>query len=177
MHKAMLLNKLRSCRFMIVLLFLFLLAACSKTEREEEVYLFIEQAVELAEGHQLGALMDLTQDGFTAGPGNHSSKDVRRILFVTFKRFGRFRIHYPRPSVRLSEEEDTAIVRMNFLLTTADKPIPELELLYEDSTAWIKAVDERSDLYTLSLELGYESGDWLVKKARITSFTRPHGLL
>ncbi len=161
----------------VMLALLFLVSACSKTERESEVYQLIEQAVGLAEGHKLGELMDLTQDGFIVSPGNRSSKDVRRILFVTFKRFGRFSILYPKPSVLLSEDEKTAIVKMNFLITKKDNPIPELELLYDDASAWLKTVDERSDLYTLSLELGYESGDWLVKKARISGFARPHGRL
>lgn len=161
----------------IVMLFLLLLNGCSKTDREEEVYRLIQQVVELAEGHKLGGVMDLTQDGFTVDPGNRSSNEVRRVLFVTFKRFGEFRILYPKPSVRLSEDEGTAIVKMNFLITKKDKTFPELELLYADSAAWLKSVDERSDIYTLSMELGYETGDWLVKKARISGFARPHGRL
>lgn len=168
---------LRFFCLVVVLSLLFQLTACSRTEREEEVYRLVQQGVELAEAHDLGGLMDLTQDDFTADPGKRSSKDVRRILFVTFKRFGKFNILYPKPSVRLSEDEETAIVKMNFLITSKDKPFPELELLYEDSAAWLKVVDERSDIYTLSMELGYVSGDWLVRKARITGFARPHGRL
>jgi len=163
--------------FITVMLFLLLLGGCSKTDREEEVYRFIQQVVELAEGHKLGGVMDQTQDGFSVDPGNHSSKEVRRVLFVMFKRFGRFRILYPKPSVKLSEDERTAVVKMNFLITTKDKPFPELELLYADSAAWLKSVDERSDVYTLSMELGYEAGGWLVRKARISGFARPHGRL
>ncbi len=159
----------------VALSLLALLTACAKTEREEEVYQLIQQAVELAQGHELGGLMDLTQDGFTADPGNRSSKEVRRILFVTFKRFGRFRIHYPKPSVRLSEDEETAIVKMNFLIATKDDLFPELKLLREDTVAWLEAVDKHVDVYTLSMELGYKSGSWLVTKARITGFARPHG--
>ncbi len=164
-------------RRLSVLLLLFLMVACARTEREEEVHQFIQQAVELAEAHNLGELMDLAQAGFSVDPGNHAEKEVRRILFVTFKRFGRFNILYPRPSVRLSEDEETAVVKMNFLITKQDERLPELELLYEDSAAWLKAVDEGSDIYTLSMELVYESGNWMVNKARITGFARPHGRL
>lgn len=161
----------------VVMLSLLLLNACSKTDREEEVYILIQHAVDLAEGHNLSGLMELTQEGFTAGPGDYTSKDIRRILFVTFKRFGKFRIHYPKPSIRLSEDEETAIVKMNFLMAKKDRLFPELNMLYEDAAAWVRGVDERTDIYTLTMELSYESGDWLVKKARITSFARPHGTL
>jgi hypothetical protein len=163
--------------FIVIILFLATLSACAKTEREKEVYQFIQDATELAEGHNLGDLMDLAQDGFIVEPGNRSSKEVRRILFITFKRFGRFRIHYPKPSVKLSEDEDTAIVKMNFLIAKKDQLFPELKMLYEDTVAWLETVDKHADVYTLSMELGYESGSWLVKKARITGFARPHGRL
>ena len=156
---------------------LLLLAACSKTEREEEVYRFIQQGVELAEAHSLGDLMDMAREGFIAEPGKRSSKEVRRILFVAFKRFGKFQILYPKPSVRLSEDEETAIVKMNFLITKKEKPFSELKLLYDDPAAWLNAVDERNDIYTLSMELEYESGDWMVTKARLTGFARLHGRL
>lgn len=153
------------------------LSACSKTEREEAVYQLVQEGVELAEAHDLGGMMDLTGDDFTAGPGDHGKKEVRRILFVMLKRYGKFRILYPKPSVKLSEDEQTAIVKMNFLIAKKEQPFPELELLYKDSTAWLAAVDKSADLYTLSMELRFDSGDWLLKKARITGFARPHGRL
>jgi len=157
------------------LLCLLLLSACSKTEREEAVYSFIQDGVDLAESHDLGGIMEMTTDGFTAGPGNYSRKETRRILFVMLKRYGNFHILYPKPSVKLSEDEQTASVRMNFIIAKKEQLFPELKLLYTDPTAWLAAVDKGTDLYTLSMQLRYDSGDWLLEKARITGFARPHG--
>jgi hypothetical protein len=161
----------------IAALTLLLLSACSESDREVEVNRLIQQAVALAEDQNLSGLMELTQDGFTAGPGDRSSKEVRRILFVIFKRFGKFRIHYPKPSIKLSEDENSAIVKMNFLMASNGKMFPELKILYEDTAAWFESVDRRADIYTLTMELGYASGEWLVEKARITTFSSPHGNL
>jgi hypothetical protein len=160
-----------------MLSYLSFLSSCAKTDREEEVYQLIQQGVDLAQENKLGELMDLTQEGFTVGPGNRSSSEVRRILFAIFKRFGKFRIHYPKPSVKLSDDEEIALVKMSFLMASKDQLFPELELLYQEPGAWLQMVDKRADVYTLSMELGYESGSWLVKRARITGFTRPHGRL
>lgn len=161
----------------ILLSTLMQITACAKTDREEQIYQLIRQGVELAEGHKLGDLMALTKDGFTAGPGNRSRQDVRRMLFVVFKRFGKFSIHYPRPSIRLSDDENTAIVKMSILMASKESIFPELKLLYDDTSAWVEAVDNRADIYALSMELEYESDNWLVKKARISSLTKPHGRL
>ena len=154
-----------------------LISACAKTDREKEVYQLIEQGVESAEKHNLSELMQITKDGFTAGPGNRSRQEVRRILFVVFKRFGEFTIHYPKPSVKMSVDENAAIVKMNFLMASKDSVFPELKLFYEDLSAWIDTVDKRADIYALTMELEYVSGSWLVTKATITSFGKPHARL
>lgn len=162
---------------MLLLTILIQLSSCAKTDREKQLYQLIEQGVELAEGHNIRGLMELTQDSFTAGPGDRSKQEVRRILFVAFKRFGEFNIHYPKPSIRVSPDENSAIVKMNFLMASKESLFPELEQLYEDASAWIETVDKRADIYTLSIELEYESDSWLINKARITGFGRPHGRL
>jgi hypothetical protein len=161
-----------------VLLFVLIqISACAKTDREQQLYQMIKHGVELAEEHDLSGLMDLTQDGFIAGPGNLPRQEVRKILFITFKRFGKFNIHHPKPSIRLSVDEEKAVVKMSFLMASQGQVFPELKLLYEDAAAWVDGVDKRADLYTLSMELEYESGSWLVKKAQISGFARPHGRL
>ncbi len=164
-----------SFRFAVVLAMLSLLIACAKTEREEALHQRIKQAAGLAERHDIRGLLDLTQEGFIVDPGGYTSPDVRRILFVTFKRYGKFRIHYPQPTVMLSEDEETATVKMHFLIATEDRSLPKLEQLYKDPEAWLMTVDRHADIYTLSVEFGFKSGNWLAKKARISSFGRPHG--
>jgi hypothetical protein len=161
----------------ILLTLVMLISACAKTDREEQAYQLIQQGVDLAEGHNLSGLMELTQDSFSAGPGNRSRQDVRRILFVAFKRLGKFSIHHPKPNIRVSEDGERAIVKMKLLIASQAQEFPELKLLYEDTTAWIEAIDQHADIYTLSMELEYESNNWLVKKASISGFAQPHGRL
>ncbi len=141
------------------------------------MYQLIQEGARLAEAHDIGGMMDLTMADFTADPGGHPRKEARRILFVMLKRYGSFRILYPQPSVKLSEDEQSASVKMNFLIAQKEQSLPELELLYEDPTTWLATVDKSADLYTLSMELRYISGNWLLQKARITTFVRPHGQL
>jgi hypothetical protein len=117
--------------------------------------------------------MDLTQEGFIADPGGHSGKDVRGILFITFRRYGKFHIHYPKPAIEFSEDGKTAAVEMSLLIAVEGQAIPDLDLLYQDPAAWLMEVDKSADLYKLTVELGLESGDWLAKRARIISFNRP----
>ncbi len=166
-------------KFAVITLILSLsvLTACSRTPGEEAIYQLVEDGVSMAESHDLGGMINLLEDGFIAGPGNHSKQEVRRILFVMLKRYGKFRILYPRPSIQLSDDEQGAIVKMTLLIASKQQPFPELDLFYSEPTAWLAAVDKSADLYTLSMELGIESGEWLLRKARITGFTRPHGRL
>jgi hypothetical protein len=152
-------------------------SSCARTDKEEQLYQLIKQGVELAEGHDLSGLMDLTKDEFVARPGDRPKQEVRQILFVTFKRFGRFRIHYPKPVITVSEDGESAIVRMTFLMASQDQVFPELKLLYEDAVAWMEKVDKRTDLYAISMELEYESNNWFVTKARISRFSNPGGRL
>ena len=169
-----------TCKRLLVsgcVLLLLSLAACSKTDGEEAIRSLVQEGVNLAESHDLGGRMDLLDEGFTAGPGEHGKPEVRRILFVMLKRYGNFRILYPNPAIRLSDDEQTAVVKMNFLIARKQQLFPELELLYSKPAAWLEAVDKGVDLYTLSMELGVGSGRWLLRRARLTGYARPHGRL
>jgi len=170
-------HALRQSAVITLVLSLSFLTACSRTPGEEAIYQLVEDGVNMAESHDLGGMLNLLEDGFIGGPGNYSKQEVRRILFVMLKRYGKFRILYPRPSIQLSEDGHVAIVKMNFLIASKQQPFPELDLLYSEPTAWLAAVDKSADLYTLSMELDVESGEWLLRKARITGFARPHGRL
>ncbi len=165
--------------YCLVVLFLMsiLLTACSKTDREKEALELIQRAATLAEAQDLGGLMGLTQDGFVADPGKHTSDEARRLLFVTFKRFGIFHIYYSKPAIRLSEDESVAQVKLNFIMATKGRLFPELEQLYQKPAQWIQAVDERADIYSLSMELRFVSGEWLVSTAKVTGFAWPGGRL
>ncbi len=129
----------------------------------------------MAEAHDLRGIMSLMAEGFIAGPGQHSKQESKRILFVMLRRYGDFRLLYPKPTVKLSEDEQSAVVKMNFLIATKGRLFPELDLLYADPSAWLEAVGKGADIYTLSMQLNHEAGDWLLDRARLTSFTRPHG--
>ncbi len=159
------------------ILSLSLLVACSSTPSEEAIHQLIQDGINMAESHDVRGMMELLEDGFIAGPGHHQKREVRGILFVMLKRYGKFRIMHPRPSITLSDDEQSAIVKMNFLIARKQQLFPELEQLYKEPVAWLETVDKNADLYTLSMELGAGSGEWLLKRARITRFTRPHGSL
>ncbi len=63
-----------------------------------------EELLRLAEAHDLGDLMDLTREDFRADPGARGRTEAKRILFAGFKRYGNFRLRYPRSRSRCHSE-------------------------------------------------------------------------
>ncbi|UCG13627.1 MAG: hypothetical protein JSU72_03895 [Deltaproteobacteria bacterium] len=148
-----------------------LLHACSGRNDEEVIRQLIKEGTELAEEHNIGGLMKLTTEDFVADPGQHDHRGVRAILFRTFAYYGQFKIVYPRPSVDLVTDGKTAAATLYFLIVKKHLAFPELEALYHDPRGWLESVGENADLYRLHLELRRNQGDWLVRLARLESFT------
>lgn len=147
----------------------FLLLACGNKDDTAAIRKLIDQGAELAEAHQIGDLMALTADGFTASPGNRDARSVGTILFVAFRHYGTFDIRYPRPSVDVEEGADTADATIHFMIISQDKPMPELKDLYEDLQAWMEKAGEKADLYRLKLDLVKQEDDWRVQKADLST--------
>ena len=103
-------------------------------------------------------------------PGNRDRAEVRRILWMAFRHYSRFRILYPKPGVDLEEEGGAASATVYFLIVKQDRSYPELKDLYEDPAGWLEEVGENADLYRLTLELAKKKGDWLTTRAHLEPF-------
>jgi hypothetical protein len=75
--------------------------SCTSQNDEEMIRSLIRNGAELAEEKQIGDLMKLTGDGFTALPGSYDAVSVKGVLFRAFLHYGVFNILYPTPSVEL----------------------------------------------------------------------------
>ena len=130
----------------------------------------IEQGGRLDEAHDLSGLQELTSEYFLAEPGNHPWEEAKRGLFIGMKRYGNFHILHPQPSVTVEENKQRAKTTLHFLIIDRDQTIPGLDELYDNPVVWLETIDKSADLYTLSLLLRLEDGEWLVQRAKLTRF-------
>ena len=157
--------------FIVMAVFISLsIFSCGSKDDAAAIRKLIERGAELAEKHEIGDLMQLTADGFTAFPGSHDARSVRGILFVAFKHYGTFDIRYPRPSVEVQKDAPTARATIYFMIVSKDLAIPDLKDLYENPQEWLDKASEKADLYQLKLDLIKKSGDWRVQKAELAAF-------
>lgn len=157
-------------RLLILFILPLILLSCSEKDASIRIQELIEEAAGMAEKHDMSGLMDLTTEDFQASPGSHGRREAKRVLWMTFRHYGDFRIHFPRPDITPSEDEKAATAVIYCLITEKDKGIPGLKELYRDPRGWLREVGERADLYRLKLEFLLEKGDWLVNRARVESF-------
>ncbi len=142
-------------------------ASCSKKSDVDLIRRTIEKGAELAEQHDIGELLDLGTADLVADPGSHNARSIRGILFIAFQRYGRIKIHFPQPAVKMDDAPATASARVYFVIVSQDKPMPGLKELYDDPQAWLEMAGEKADLYQLDLDFVKNDGDWQVKKAHI----------
>ncbi|MFC1823994.1 hypothetical protein ACFL9T_14885 [Thermodesulfobacteriota bacterium] len=166
---------IRSARSLITitgLVVFFVIAGwgCSAEDDVSAIRGLIETAVESAEIHEIGEIIDLTSDDFQALPGNLNRKATAGVLWRTFRHYGDFKIIHPQPGVDLEPESDKAKASFPFLIVKKEHAFTELEKLYKDPKGWIEAVGESADLYRIELQLTGEGGDWLVRKATLERF-------
>ncbi len=146
------------------------LSSCRTGDEAEKLNGVIKKGATLAEDHDVGGLMELTTEDFSALPGDRDRGEVRGILFLAFRHYRQFRILYPEPVIDLSTGGDTASARVYFLIVRQDGSYPNLEELYKDPRGWIDAVGENADLYRLELEFVKKEGDWVARRARLEPF-------
>ena len=146
------------------------LSSCTDKDRAEVIHRLIKKGAKLAEAHNVGGLMELTSEGFSAMPGNRDRAEVRSILFMAFRHYRDFRILYPQPGVDLEESGEAASATVYFLIVRKERSYPELKDLYGDPGGWLEEVGENADLYRLELEVIKKGGDWLTKGARLEPF-------
>jgi len=153
--------------FIIAILFLF---SCSGSDDEEAILNLIKQGAKLAEEQSVSDLMEFTSDDFIAMPGRHDRRKVKRILWLVFKHYKKFKILYPEPSIEIEEKGSKAAAKIYFMIVKRDRSFPELEDFIKDPQGWVEEVGEKADLYQLDLKFSKSSGDWLINGAKARSF-------
>lgn len=161
--------KVRYCLLYLGIGLLVILGgSCTKKDDVAAIRQLIQKGADLAEKQEIGDIIKLTTKDFSAYPGDHNQRSVRGILFMAFRHYGRFKIHYPQPSVEIIEAGRTARAAMHFIIVSQDKPLPGLKELYEDPQRWIEVASEKADLYQLQLDIVKTDNDWRVKIARMS---------
>ena len=155
---------------LLVIIFACCLSSCSKKDDIALIISLVEKAEALAEEHDTGKLMELTSKKFIAQDGKLKRQQVRKFLWLTFRRYGKFDLLFPEPDVELSDKEKSAIVVVHFLIVKKEQPLPDLEKLYKDPERWLEEVGELADLYRLNLQFLRKDDKWLVTSAKIEPY-------
>ncbi|MFC1883736.1 hypothetical protein ACFL2O_03100 [Thermodesulfobacteriota bacterium] len=152
-------------------LVIFSLTSCGPKDDKKALQELVEKAAGLAENHDIGGIIDLTTEDFTASPGDFDRIGAKRIIFLSFRRYGELNVVHPRPTVDLDSNGKGPLVSFPFLIVKKGQPLPDLKELYNDPMGWIEKVGERADLYRFTLGVVKMDGRWLVKNAHVESFT------
>lgn len=144
--------------------------SCSGKDQDEVLRQWIGKGALLAQGHDVGGLMQMTSEDFSAWPGERGRQEVRGILFVAFRHYGRFRILYPEPRVDLDTSGEEASVKVYFLIVKEDRTYPNLHGLYKDPKRWIEEVGRNADLYRLEIACVKKKGDWVARRALLEPY-------
>jgi len=155
---------------LLILIFACSLSSCSKKNDIALILSLVEKAEALAEEHDTGKLMELTSKTFTAQDGKLKRRQVRKFLWLTFRRYGKFDLLFPEPAVEISDKEQSAAVVVHFLIVKKEQPLPDLEKLYKDPERWLEEVGELADLYRLNLQFLKKGDKWLVTSAKIEPY-------
>jgi hypothetical protein len=148
----------------------FLLPSCPDKDDTEAIHRLIRKGAKLAEEHDVGELMQMTSEDFSAMPGKRGRDEVRGILWMAFRHYRQFKILYPEPGIDLLAGGDGATSRIYFLIVRKDRSYPDLNALYRDPQGWVEAVGENADLYRLTLDWARKKGDWIVTRAHLEPF-------
>jgi hypothetical protein len=153
-----------------VLLTFIVFSGCSRCETpddETQIRALVAQGAQLAEKHDLGALIELTTADFVARPQHLDRQSVKGVLLLAFRRYGRFKIRHPRPEVELDPAGGAATATLPFVIVRQGRQVPDLAELYEDPKEWLAEMIELADIYYLELGLTKEDDQWLVRRATL----------
>ncbi len=159
----MLIIRAKSIVILLVLLSLF---SCSSPDDVVVIREMVSKGALLAEKKNLGALLDLANDGFVAMPGELDKQTTKAVLWRAFRYYRDFHILYPQPVVMI-EEDNTAFVSLPFLVVRQGKVIKGLKELYQEPKKWLREVGKKADLYNLDLELIKQGSSWKVRRATL----------
>jgi hypothetical protein len=148
----------------------FGLTSCSEKDDVTLIRNLIKEGAALAEEQDISAMMKLAADDFLAQPGSLNRREVRKFIWLVFRKYGKFRILYPEPAIELAADSQSAAATVHFLIAKKEQTIPTLEKLYKDPQRWLEEVSENADLYRLNLKLRQKNGDWLVSITEVEPF-------
>lgn len=146
-------------------------SACSGQNDAEKIRALIHNGAVLAEAHDIAGMLKLASADVRAMPMDLNRREIRAVLWQTFKYYGPISILYPRPDVEVNNDADEASAAFPFLILKKERRIPDLDQLRDDPAAWIEAIGKTADLYRLRLLLTKQDGDWFVKRAFLERFT------
>ena len=160
------------CYFAVLLVIVFVccLSSCSEKDDIALILSLVEKAEALAEEHDTCRLMELTSNNFKAQDGKLKRKEVRKFLWVTFRRYGKFDLLFPEPTVEIFDKEQSATAVVYFLIVKKEQPLPDLEKLYKDPERWLEEVGELADLHRLNLQFLKKGDKWQVTSAKIEPY-------
>ena len=148
-----------------------LISACGKQKNDADAIRgLIDKGASLAREHAVGGLVDLAAPDFVATPGGYDARGIRGVLFIAFRHYGDFRIHFPKPSVAVEPDGRTASARVHFMIVRSDRAFPGLKELVDDPERWLQSAAEKADLYQLNLTLVKTDDDWRVRTAHLEGF-------
>ena len=154
-----------------MLLFLFFwAAACSQKDDVQVIRELIKEAAALAEDHNVSEIMELTTDDVVALPGHHNRLEIKRIIFAALMHYGKLEVLYPKPSVDLSNSDNSATSMIYLLIVKKDRTIPDVKDLYEEPRRWLEKVGENADLFQVEIKLLKKDGKWRVNQAHLEGF-------
>jgi hypothetical protein len=151
--------------------FLALCTACSRGEDADKIRAQIAKGAKLAEAHDIGGLLKLAAKDVVAMPMNLNRSGIRAVLWRAFTTYGPLAVFYPRPEIEINAAAGEASARFPFLIVRKEHDMPGLDTLREDPVAWIEAVGDKADLYSLHLEWVQKDGDWVVDRAFLERFS------
>jgi hypothetical protein len=102
---------------------------------------------------------------------NLDRRGIRAVLWRTFNYYGPLAVFYPRPEIEINAAAGEASVRFPFLIVRKEHDMPGLETLRDDPVAWIEAVGDKADLYSLQLDWIKRDGEWVVDRAFLERFS------
>lgn len=147
---------------------LVVLAGCASKPQEERLRDWVAQAVELAERGDAAGIMDMTASDFRVSPHSLDRRAMKLRLAIALQRFRQGSIHYPRPAVSLTAD-DQAELSFSFLAVQGD--MPEDAKGQKDPQTWLADLANKGGLMRIQLWLRREGDDWLATQARIERFT------
>ena len=103
-----------------IIIFLFLIT-CSEKDDVLAIRELIREGAALAEDHDVGGIIDLTTEDLVGYPGQVNRMEIKRIIWRAFRHYGKLKVLFPKPSVDISAENQTAACKVYLLIVKRDQ--------------------------------------------------------